>query len=99
MIARDARSFAQRVSSEGKPEVTPQELIMEMQRTGKDMDEAYMGMFPSRLAEWERSKVSEDREGWYSQASGAQSARMPEATKMTKDNLEEMVDKALSGEL
>ena len=100
MIARDVQNFAQQVSSEGKPEVTPQELIMEMQRSGKSMEDSYKNMFPTRLAEWEQSRVNEGRNpGIYTQTSGAQSERSPQATRITSDNIEEMADKALSGEL
>ncbi len=99
MIARDAQQYVQRVRDEGKPEVTPQELVMEMQRSGKSMDQAYRDMFPTRLAEWEKSKVNEGRMGMYTQTSGGQSARMPQPTKVTADNIEELADKALAGEL
>ena len=100
MVAREAMGFAQRVEADGKPSVTPEELIREMERTGLGMEEAYTRMFPSRLADWENSRINESREpGMYSQTAGAQSRRNPEPVRVTADNIEELADKALNNEL
>ena len=100
LVARDALNFTERIRLEGKPEITPEELIREMGRTGLGMEDAYKSIFPTRLAQWENERVRETGDsGFYTQTSGAQSARNPEPVRVTRDNIEELADKALSGEL
>lgn len=95
----DASDFIEEVKEQGKPETTVAELLQEMQRSEKSMEEAYEEMFPSRLKAWEEEQVERERPKGYVTDDSPSGSKEPKPFKISRDNLGDAIEKSLSGEL
>ena len=94
--------FIDQQKDEGKPEVTEQELLEYMQRKGmdeNDYDAAYKEMFKSQIKVWEEQKIqSQKQPGMVTETSSTAGAKEPKPTRITRDNLQDMIDQSLRGQ-
>lgn len=96
----DVQDFIGDAREKGLPSVTEREVLERMERTGEDVESAYRSMFPSQIKEWEKSQIeSQKQPGMVTETSGGRLSQGPQPTKVTRDNLDDMVDRSLRGEI
>ena len=90
-------NFISQNQTAGKPEVTTEELLQSMDRTGQDHEQAYANMFPSQLKAWEEARVKQEAptQGMVTEPASTAGAKQPQPSKVTADNLGEAIDKSL----
>lgn len=83
----------------GKPKTTAADLLEFMQERGfRDPHDAYEIMFKDELKKWEKEQLASAKpSGLYTQSQSTAGGKSPAPVKITKDNLEQLVNESLQG--
>ena len=95
----DIDSINKEAGETGKPKVNSADLLQYMQDEGiRNPRNAYKLMNEDALREWERKQLGSIKpSGLYTESRSSAGSKAPGSVKVTKDNLEALVNEALSG--